>query len=397
MRSLRHRDFLLLWFGAFLSFIGSWIQNVAQGWLVFNLTHDESALAVVSFLSNIPVAIIGPFAGTLTDTLNKRSLLNFLQFLLALSSFAVAICIYYKIVSFSLLSINAFVVGIVSCAEMPTRQSLVSRVVPKEELQQAIPVNNMTFNVARLIGPAIGGYLLEHYGAEPCYVLNGISFFALIIGVQMIRSDLGPGTRSPQPIKDLILEGFLYTFRNKQFKTLFFLEAITSGFGLAYLVQMPAIAADILHVGKVGLGHCYVAVGVGALPSLGILVWVDQRKIKGKLICASMIVMGLGLLGLSTTRNIWVAMPLFACLGGASIMHFNITNSLFQTLAPDNLRGRILSMHVWAISGLGPFGILALGFIAKWYSIQLVLVIGAVALLTGGIYAMQAREWRKGI
>lgn len=343
----------------------------------------------------LPISLLGPFAGALTDTLDRRKFLNLLQFLLACCALFTALSIYQGFVTYKLIAFMSLLVGTVGCAEMPTRQSLVSLVVPADELQEAIPINNMTFNIARLIGPAIGGYLLTEFGPAPCYLVNGLSFFCLIGGVQMIKADLSAKSRTTQPIMDLLLEGMRYTFRDVRMRTLFFLEALVAALGLAYLPLIPAIADKILHLDKRGLANCYVAVGVGALSALILMVKVKDREIKAQLIYGAMLIMGTGLILLSVTDKVYFAYPLFSVLGCASILQFNLTNTLFQTLSPPALRGRVLSMHVWALGGLGPFGVLFLGNVAKAAGIGQAIALGGICVLLGGLYAWYSPSWKK--
>ncbi|MBS1716392.1 MAG: MFS transporter [Armatimonadetes bacterium] len=388
MRALRHRDFLLLWTGALASFIGSWIQTVAQGYLVYQMTGSERLLAEVTFAGSLPVTILGPFAGSLTDLVNKRLLLNLAQAIFAIGALFLAAATYYHFVQYWHIVVTALVLGVVSCFEVPTRQSIVSRVVPPEDLAGAIPINAAAFNVARLIGPAIGGKLLQYFGPETCYFINGISFFALIFAALAIKADLSASKKEPQPIKDLLVEGMLYTFRNTALKTLFILECTISAFGLFYIALMPALAKKVLHLDKAGLGNCYSAVGVGSVTSLLLLSWLSVRPIKAMLLRGAMSVLGLSLLALSFVESPWVAYVIFATLGFGAVAQFNITNMAFQTLAPDRLRGRAIAMHMWALSGVAPFGTLAMGYLAEMTSIQLTLRLGSIIVLAGALYAI---------
>lgn len=396
VRVFRHRDFRLLWSGAFLSFIGSWVQNVAQGYLVFQLTKDNGLLGLVSFLSSVPTTVLGPVAGSIADTFNRKTILVICQVAFSIGALYLAAATYWNFVGYWQIATVALLLGVVGAVEMPVRQSTVSSCVPPEDLPVAIPVNAMTFNISRLIGPAIGGALFAATGAAACYFVNGLSFFALIFAVLAIRADLSPQRREPQPIRDLIAEGALYTFRDRRLRMLFILESLVSMCGLIYLTQMPAIAEQMLHQPKqLYLG--YIAVGVGAILALATIMTLSDRPVRALLIRSAMSLLGVTLIVLSFAGSQWQAFPCFAILGMCAITHFNVTNTLFQTLSPPRLRGRVLAMHIWALSGLGPFGTLAFGFVAKAIGLPIALQIGGGIVCVGAIYAWIFRASLKGV
>jgi MFS family permease len=396
-RVFGYRDFRLLWTGAFLSFIGSWTQTVAQGYLVYQLTKSTYLLGLVSFFSMLPVTIVGPLAGSLTDTLDKRKLLVITQSVFATGALFLAAATYYGFVQYWHIVVTALVLGTVSAIEMPTRQSIVGRVVPQEDLPTAIPINALTFNLARLVGPVIGGILLTAIGPEACYLVNGLSFSALIFAGLAIKADLRATAREPQPIWDLVTEGALYTFRDVRLRTLFILEAIVSMFGLFYLTQMPAIAADILHVGKSGLASAYTVVGIGSIAALAAVMMLADRPIKALLIRVAMSVMAICLMLVGLTQNLWLAYVLFAAMGMCAVTQFNLTNTLFQTLSPERLRGRVLAMHVWALSGLGPFGVFFFGYLAQKVGLPIALQVGGACVGIGALYGWIFRQGLEGI
>ena len=395
-RVFRHRDFRFLWTGAFLSFVGSWIQKIAEGWLVWQLTHNNYLLALVIPVASLPTTILGPIAGTLADTFNRRTLLVVTQILFAAGAFYLSAATYFHFVSYIQILIVAFLLGLVGTVEQPARQSTVSSCVPPEDLPLAIPINAMTFNLSRIVGPAIGGLLLATVGTAACYFVNGVSFFALIFAALALRSDLSPRESKAQPVKDLIIEGALYTYRDRRLRTLFVLELLVSACGLVYISQMPAIVAQMLH--RAGdpvngphdrfiYSSSYFVIGVGAITALSIIMRLADRPLRAMLIRTAMMTMAVALLVLGFVRNEWVAYPIFIVLGMCSITQFNLTNTLFQTLAPPRLRGRVLAMHMWALNGLGPFGILAFGYIAQRVNLPIALQIGGAIILIGATWA----------
>lgn len=403
LRVFRHRDFRLLWSGSFLSFTGSWVQSIAQGWLVYEITHDEAKLAFVTFCAMAPVSVFGPFAGALSDTFNKRKVLVFTQSVFGLCAIFLMVATWPRpgaplgFVQYWHVLVVSVIVGLMACLEMPTRQSVISRVVPAEELTMAVPFNAMTFNFARVVGPAIGGILLSAFGPRACYGVNGVSYLALILAALAIRADLGAGTREPQPIKDLLFEGMLYTFRDLRLRTLFVMESIVSIFGLFYISLMPAIAKDMLGLDEKGLGLSMTFIGVGAFFGLVLMVMTSHRPVKALVVRVSMVLIGLGLSILAFARSGPAAFPILALIGMAAIMQFNTTNTLFQLLSPDRLRGRVLAMHIWALSGLSPFGVLFFGWLAHRTSLELALHVGGGCVLAGAIWGWLFRRGLEGV
>ncbi|MFQ3586455.1 MAG: MFS transporter [Fimbriimonadaceae bacterium] len=386
MGAFRHRDFRLLWFGALFSFLGNWIQNVAQGWLVYDLTGDKAKLALIAFTSSVPVLLFGPLAGTIADYFDKRRLLIVCQTVFAAGAGFLAFVTARGIVEFWHILLVAGTSGLASTVEMPVRQSIVSRVVPREDLGSAIPLQALTFNGARLVGPAVGGVLLAYFGPQVCYAVNALTYSGLVFAAMAIRANLAP---TPQAIAGVIYsvtQGARHTLRDRRLRTLWWMEALVSGFGLTYLILMPAIARDVLGLGEKGLGMAMTTIGVGAIAALLLGVRLADSPRRTTFLRWAMTVMGLGLLVLSTVTSPYVAFPLFAILGFAVVTQFNTTNTMFQVLAPEALRGRVLAMHIWAISGLGAVGNLGMGWLAEQTSIQTsVAISGSVVLIGAGI------------
>lgn len=370
-------DFRYYWIGAFVSFSGSWIQRIAEGYFVFQLTHNETQLAFVSFCSSIPVFFLGFVAGSASDVFDKRKVLVITQLIYAAGAIYLSIATWRHFVTYSQVVLVALLLGIVSCIEMPTRQSLVSRVVPTSDLATAIPVTAMTFNFARIVGPAIGSWLLSWVGVPACYLANGLSFLALVWTALAIKANLQSAQTEKQPVRDLIFEGARFTMMEIRLRTLFILESITGVFGIFYLGLLPAYTGETLGLDKIGdraakqgLGFATTCVGAGALCGLLLITALSESPKRALLIRLSMTLLALALIGLSFVQTPWMAYCLFLVTGACSIMQFNTTNALFQLIAPEVRRGRVLAMHIWSLNGLSPFGILLFGWIAsashKW-------------------------------
>jgi len=407
-RAFRHRDFRLLWIGSFLSFTGSWVQNVAQGWLVFRLTGSEQMLAMVTFCLALPVPSFRFVAGSFTDSLNKQKTLVACQVGYAAGAIYLMAATHFGWIQYGQILAIAFFNGCIACVEMPTRQSLVSQVVPAEDLSAAIPLSAMTFNIARIVGPALGAILLAAVGPQLCYLYNAVSFLGMIFAVMAIKYTYPGRPPRDSSVMDLVLEGARYTMRDKRLKTLFTMEGIVPGFVLAFLPLLPTIAERQLGLGKVGLGNCYTSIGIGAMTSLVLLTTYAERPWRSLVVKGSMTLIGVGLIVLGLTRQPLLAYPIFFLLGMCTLMQFNTTNTLFQIIAPEKLRGRVIAMHIWALNGLGPIGLLLFGWLANQQSladrvskglpsVSLSLVVQGACVLAASIWAIAYRDGLKGI
>lgn len=388
----RHRDFKLFWTGAFLSFVGSWIQTVAQGWLVYELTGDAAKLAFVTFANALPVSVFAPVAGTMADALNKRAVILACQVVFSASALTLAALTSLGLIEYWHIVAASLATGLAVAIEAPTRQSALSRIVPREELAGAIPIQGMTFNLARLVGPAIGGVLLAAFGAQTCFLVNGLSYLAFILALFAIKADLSASPREPQPVWDLVTEGVRYTFREPRLRTLFLMEAAVAVFGLQYIALMPAIAKDVLGLGERGLGMALATIGIGAFAALLLMANLKSISARPAAVRLAMFALGISLILMGFARSPVLAFPLFVLTGFATVTQFNSTNTLFQLIAPDRLRGRVLAMHVWALSGLAPIGTLAFGWVASKAGIPFSLQLGGAGVLLGALWAVSRRR-----
>lgn len=414
-----------------MSFTGGWMQTVAQGYFVYSLTNDESKLAFVSFCASFPVFLFGFVAGSFADHYDKRTILIITQALFAAGPLYLAVATHFHFVEYWHIVVCALLQGLVGCVEMPVRQSVISRVVPPEELAAAVPVNAMTFNTARIFGPAFGAVVLASVGVAACYLINGISYLALIWSATRIKSDLRARPSPPQPIYDLIFEGMRYTFKDVRLRTLFLLETLTACFGIVYVPLLPAFVHQILGYGEVNMkvnghiqlvdtsraanGNCYTAIGIGAIVGLLVVTQISDKPFKATIIRLAMWMIAASLSLLSFVHNIWMAYVLLALLGMSVVAQFNTTNALFQVLSPERIRGRVLSMHFWGLSGLAPFGTLLYGWIASttrthnylpiagWQvpvpstGVALAIQIAAVVVFLGAIAASLSRRGLHGL
>ncbi len=390
-RALRHRDFRLLWAGGFISFAGSQMQNVALGYYVFDVTGSSQQLSWVMGAFTLPVFFLAPIAGAVSDLMDRRWAMVFALLVNALGAVALAGLYFTDMLQIWHILAISMLAGIVQTIEAPARQSVIRTVVGDEDLPSAVPLQAMTFNAARIAGPALGGVLVSLVGVGACFVINVFSFFGLIGAVLGIRADLKPVKGEISSIRSLLFEGVVYTFRDANLRILFLMESATSIFGVFYISQMAAIAKEKLGLGAQGLGWAQACVGAGALVGLLSLSMMAHKPYKTRLIRIAMTSCAAGLILLSQTTTPWLAFPLFFVLGASTIMQFNSTNVLIQLMSPDRLRGRVLAMHLWAIAGLAPFGVFTFGWVAEEFSLSAALLVGGSILL-----ACSALGWRYG-
>lgn len=381
--ALRHRDFRLFWVGAFVSFVGSWVQTVGQGWLVFQLTGSEKALGLVTFLGAVPMFIVAPLGGYLADRLNKKIILITTQTVFALCALTLSLAVWTNHITYEMILVVALLIGCAASVDMPTRQSLIAQVVSQEEIPQAIPLNAGTFNTARMVGPALGGWILERYGPATCYFVNALSFLAIIVAVALIRSDLRSNFIRSASLRETLLGGIHYVFHHPAFRWCVVMVMVTSVFGFFYLALLPALAASTLGAGKQGLGTLMTATGVGALMGILTLASVGTKVKRGWMISLAMLGFGCALLALSLVRSFELAFLCLLVMGMCGIVQMAGTNATLQYFSPPELRGRVVVVHVWALQGLNPFGVLFFG----WFSERLGLLVafavgGAVILIT---------------
>lgn len=387
-RALRIRDFRLYWIGAFLSFIGSWIQNTGQQWLVFDLTGSEQALGLMTFIGAAPMFVLSPFGGWLADRANKRAVLVACQATFAVSAFFLAYAVWQGFASFWLITAVAFVNGCTSVIEIPTRQSMISNIVPAEDLPAALPLSAATFNTARMLGPAIGGYILGRWGPDACYLINGISFSALIFAVLAIKADLRSTADRSASLRETLFEGIRYVAATPAFRTLVLMMTVTATCAMFYISVLSAFAAKALAVDAQGFGNMLTSTGVGAIFGLITIASLSTKNIKGWIPIIAMCGLGMSLIVLSFTRELWQANLALGCMGLFGVGQMVGTNTALQYFSPPELRGRVISVHVWSLAGLHPIGAWAFGALGEQIGLSYAFAIGGSAVLAAGLCAL---------
>ena len=378
--SLKVKYFRIYWLGMFVSLIGTWIQSVAQSWLVFQLTNSAFLLGVVGFLSSIPMFVLSLFGGVLADRVNKRNILIFTQGAFMLLAFLLAILTQFKLITPSQIMLIALFNGIIMAFDAPARQSIVVELVGKKHLFNAITLNSVAFNSSRIIGPAIAGVLISIIGMSGCFYLNGISFLAVIVALLCIKFGRSPAPRNSSALRDL-KEGLIFIRGNRLILALVSLVAAVSLFGISYVILMPVFANNVLHAGVKGLGVLMSSIGVGALlGSLG-LASLGDFKFKGRLLIISVFLFALSLIIFSLSRNYILSVSALIFVGCSSFIPVALINTLLQTNVPDEFRGRVMGLFMITFAGIMPFGNLISGSLAQSFGVSAALLFCGVTCL----------------
>jgi len=379
--ALRHRDFRLFWFGALVSFFGTWIQNVGQGWLVYELTGSETLLGLLTLITNGPMMVLTPVGGWLADRYDKKLILTLTQSALALTALALSVAVFGGFASFGLIAVLAAVSGVAAAIDIPTRHTMISSIVPPEDLANAIPLNAATFNLARLVGPAIGGFLLEQFGAGTCYFINGVSFLALISALHMIRADLKPNHRKGGTMLSNLSEGFTYVWRRRDFRVLSLMVFVAAFFGMFFISLLPAVAKSKFNLGGNGLGMLMSSTGVGAVIGLLGLAGLSRVPRRGPVLSLAMFGIGLGSIGLALSTEPYQAMLALVLLGMCGSAFLSGVNAVYQSLSGPGIRGRVISVHIWVVAAANPIGSFVFGRLSERNGLEFAFTLGGTVVV----------------
>ena len=391
--ALRHRNFRLFWFGQLISLIGTWMQSIGQAWLVLELTHSALMLGLVGALQFLPVLLFALFGGVFADRWPKRRVLLFTQSSAMILAFVLWLLIITGVVQIWHILVLATLLGFINALDMPTRQAFVVEMVGREDLPNAIALNSSLFNLARIIGPSIGGLIIAWLGVGPLFLLNALSFIAVLIGLAMIDltgqiginrhlSELGDHAR--QGTLKSVREGLNYVFRTPSVALIIAVVGIISLFGINFNVTLPLVATSLLHVGATGFGFISATFGVGSLLSALWLAWANKRpSIRQVLIGAT--AFGILLILFALSHNYLLSLFLIAAVGFAQIAFSAIANTTLQTVSPDHLRGRVMSVYMVVFAGSTPIGNLFTGVLAEPFGISIALLICAVLSLAAAV------------
>jgi MFS family permease len=366
-RALRHRDFRLFWTGNFLSNIGTWMQNIAQGWLVLKLTNSAFWLGVVGFASSIPILLFALIGGVIADHMNKRKLLMVTQSAMMIFAFIMAALAFFHVIKVYQIVLLAFGTGIAMSLNTPTYQALVPQLVPREDLTNAIAINSAQFNMSRVLGPTLGGFAMALVGEAGNFFLNGLSFLAVLVALTRIRY-AEPAVPQEGHLWEKLKQGFAYVFRHPAMSSLVSLVAIGSLLAIPYLTFVPYFARDVLGAGEPGLGLLMACSGAGAFLGAITIASVGHMRRRGLFVVRASAGFYAAIIVFTFSRNFYLSGFLLTVAGYCMIISVATINSLLQHLAEDHMRGRVMSIYSTAFLGLPPIGCLIAGSLARIFS-----------------------------
>jgi MFS family permease len=386
LRAFRHRNFRLYFGGQSISLIGTWIQQIALGWTIYQLTHSSWLLGLVSFAGQLPLFILTPFAGVLVDRWNQHRTLIATQSLSMLQAFVLALVVSTHALNvWNLVALNMFA-GVILAIDLPVRQAfMVEMVGSGDDLPNAVALNSFVINGGRMLGPAIAGILLVLVTPAVCFYLNAISYIPVVAALCAMRV---PEKQRPlsafTPLNDLA-EGIRYAIGFPPIRTLLFLVGLVSLFGAPYTVLMPIFAAEGLHGGPHTLGLLMTAPGIGAL--LGTLYLASRKSIygAGARVAVGATIFGAGLICTGLARSQIVAMLALSFVGLGLIVQLATSNTVLQTIVDDDKRGRVMSLYTMAFMGLAPFGSILGGALAHHTGVALTFMLGGGACILGAM------------
>jgi len=389
-RSLKYSNYRLFFGGQGISLVGTWMQRIAMPWLVYQITGSALLLGIVGFAGQIPILFLSPFAGVLTDRWNRYHVLLFTQILSMIQAGILAWLCLSGLVQIWHIVVLSMMLGCINAFDVPARHSFVIEMVEKkEDLGNAIALNSLMFNGARLIGPSVAGLILASANEGICFLINTVSYFFVIISLLMMKIKKKERIQKDREIYKELKEGLHYTFGFPPIKHIIILLSIVSLMGMSYSVLMPVFAKEVLHGGSHTYGFLMGAAGFGAL--LGAVYLASRETVlkMGRLIPAAAILFGTALIILSFTRIFSLSVILMVFVGMGMMLQTAASNTILQTITDDDKRGRVMSFYTMAIIGTAPFGSLMAGGLAKIIGTPMTIFAGGVATIAGALYFLR--------
>ena len=399
LRALRSRNYRLFFGGQSISLIGTWMTRLATSWLVYRLTGSAYLLGLVGFAGQVPTFLFGPFAGVWVDRLDRRRVLIVTQVLSMIQSFWLAGLVLWGHITFAEILWLSVFQGVVNAFDRPARQAFLTQMVDnREDLPNAIALNSSMVNGSRLIGPSLAGIVIALYGEGYCFLIDGISYIAVIVSLLMMTVTVLQVTRKRESAIVDLREGWQYVSRFQPVRALLLLLALVSLVGMPYTVLMPIFATKILHGGPHTLGFLMGASGIGALASA---IWLATRRSVlglGKVIPIMSAMFGAGLIAFALSRWLPISLILMLFTGFGMMQQMAASNTILQTIVDENMRGRVMSYYSMAFAGTAPFGSLVAGYVADRIGAPATLMIGGSACIVGAAwFATQLGQIRQQI
>lgn len=378
--ALRNPQFLRFWIAITLALTGLWVRITVQGYLVYEMTDDKFLLGLVGFLSALPVLLLSPVVGVVVDRFDRRKVLLATQAFMASTLFTLATLDALGVLAVYHILIIATLAGAASAFDWPARLSLVPNMVSRDELQSAVAFNSASFNGARIVGPALGGFLIGIIGTAACFYLSAFAFFPSMIVLMTLTIDraITSGTRE-SPMQNL-LSGYRYIWNFPTLRSLLSVDLVPVMFGMSFFALLPALSRDVYGQGSQGLGLLYSADGAGAFAGVMIVATMTQLRRRGTLVLVFVTLFALFLILFALAPNLWIGMILIFVLGITSALYATLADTLMQTIVDDRFRGRVMAVYstFW---GLTPIGYLQAGLIASIWGTQTAIFVNGCIVL----------------
>lgn len=389
--AFKHRNYRLYFGGQLVSLIGTWLQNVAQGWLVLQITHSAFWVGTVTAIGTLPIMFFALFAGVLIDRFPKRKVLMIAQFSAMIFAVTLGLLTIFGVVTLWQIILIAFLLGLVNSIDMPGRQAFAVEMVGKEDLHSAIALNSGIFNGARVIGPAIAGILIASIGTGGAFILNGLSFMGLVVALRMMNVQDKVHEVHSNPFR-AIKDGVSYAYHHKLIRTLLLYTSIVSIFGWSYTTIMPVVAEEVFHKDASGLGTLYMVAGLGALIGTVMVSSVSRKMNPIVFIFSGAIIFSISLIAFSFMDNFAASLFFMFFSGLGLIMQFATMNTTIQRSVEDSLRGRVMSLYTLMFLGLSPIGSFQIGLVAQHMGSMFAIRIGAIFILIFSILLFTQRK-----
>jgi MFS family permease len=389
-RAFRHRNYQLFFGGQLISLTGTWMQSVAESWLVYRLTGSSALLGVTSFAALVPVFLFATVGGTVADRVNRHRIILTTQTLSMILPLTLAALTLSGRVQVWHVFVLASCLGVVNAFDIPARQAFVVDLVGREDLANAIALNSTMVNGARIVGPAVAGILVAAVGEGWCFLVNGISYVAVLAGLLLMKLPARPARAAHASAWRETVEGFRFVAGTAPIRALLLLLGMMSFAGMPYSVLMPVFAESILHSGPKGMGVLMAASGAGSLG--GAIALLSRRGVQGlgRWVATAAAAFGVALMCFSLSRTFWLSVLLLVPVGAAMMIEMASSNTLIQAMVPDALRGRVMAVYSMMFMGMAPFGALFAGWVAERVGAPATVAMGGVVcVVAAGIFSMR--------
>ncbi|MDQ6654590.1 MAG: MFS transporter, partial [Verrucomicrobiota bacterium] len=384
-RALRHRNYRLFFYGQLVSLIGTWMQSTAMSWLVYQITGSKLLLGVVAAVGSAPMMIFSLWGGAIADRYPKRAIILWTQTAQMVPALALAVLAWSGLATPWLIIAISVVNGIAMAFDMPARQAFTVEMTSREDLLNAVSLNSSVFNGARIIGPALAGLVIGTVGTAACFLINGLSYIAVIVGLLMMRLPDAVRLDDEEAAQAGAWSGLVYVLKHRRVRTILGLLGVVGIFGWSYAVLLPAFARDVFHLGADGYGILMSASGIGALAGALTVATAGHVFPQRNVALGGVWLFSGALLGFALTRNFHVALAFMTVGGFGMLLFFSTSNTVMQSIVPDEMRGRVMGVWGLVFGAMIPLGSLEAGALATWLGAPFALAFGAVVCAIAGL------------